>query len=163
MPIYLIVETQGGGHDFVTMAKDRVEFLYQGKRVHNMIAKLCVIVDFHNVGEKIQRIKDRLYLPIRNDLIHILSTLKKSEVVDEILKFPYYPWLDAIDALANAEFELAKVPRQLLVDPMEVLITAYQMFEDKQRGKDITTPAEIEARIRNKIRKGKTRNVFDEM
>ncbi len=138
------------------------EFIFEGKRVPNMLAKLCVIIQFHNVGDKLQRIQDRLYLPIDNDQIHILNNLMKSEIADEILKFPYYPWLDAIDALANAEFELATVERQIHYDPMEALLTAYQLFEDQKTGKGITTPADIEAHLRDKIGRGKGKNVFDD-
>ena len=161
MPIFLIVETQGGGHDFLSMARNRVDFLYEGKRVPNVIARLCTIIEFHNIGEKLQRIRDRLYLPIRNHLIEILSSLQHSEIVDEILKFPYYPKLDAIDALANASFEMDKVATQIQIDPMEILYTAYKEFEDQKYGVHVVTPEDKEKEIRSRLKGRNQRSVMD--
>jgi len=162
MRVIIVVEKQGGGDDFIEMARVRREFLYEGKRVKNEIPILAEIIQLHNVGEKKQRIHDRLYLPIKNELFGIMSNLEYSEVYNEILKYPYYPKLDAIDALANVEFELAKIPLLYSEDPFLEIGKAYDRFENRiEKPWEMLTPDEKVQEILSKTGKGKRRHVFE--
>ena len=103
--IVLVVEKQGGGNDFCTMARNiKYFFRPDGSRVRNRIAEIAIIEEVHNMGEKVPRIKERLLAPIKNEKIKVLRALMNTEVVKEILDFPHGPYLDGIDALANIEF-----------------------------------------------------------
>ncbi len=105
--IIIVVETQGGGNDFITMANNIREFIKEdGSKIQNMIAEISIIVPVHNTGDKEGRIKDRLLAPIINEKIRFLNSLRNSEIVKEILNFPHSAKLDAIDALANSEYIL---------------------------------------------------------
>jgi phage terminase large subunit-like protein len=105
MQCVIIIEQQGGGSDFVSMAKSLREFIKpDGTRVKNKIPEIAVIIEVHNTGEKYSRIKERLYAPIKNGKIKILHAAKSSEVVKEILNYPHSSKVDAIDALANVDF-----------------------------------------------------------
>lgn len=108
--LILIVEKQGGGDDFITLARTRIEFtqIVKGKliRIPNKIPELAIIIEIHNTGEKLQRIEDRLTAPLNNERIHFISTLQGSEGVQQVLNFPNSAYLDAPDCLANAEFVL---------------------------------------------------------
>jgi len=160
--IIIIIEKQGGGDDFIEMCRSRVYFIHDGKQITNKIAIYAEIMDLHNTGEKIQRIKDRLLLPIKNELISMMSTLERSELANEILKFPYYPKLDAIDALANAEYELQKIPVALSEDPFVEIMSVYADFEDNLTHRNIKTPEDKEEEIRRQLRRGKSRVVIDD-
>nr|URC17536.1 MAG: terminase large subunit [Lokiarchaeota virus Skoll Meg22_1214] len=126
MRILLIVETQGGGHDFIEMCLSRRHFYHHHNFVENKLGSLTEIIPLHNTGEKLARIQDRLLAPIKNGVIQFMSTLEHSELVNEILKFPHYPKLDAIDALANAEYELQKIPMIGGEDPFLELINVFR-------------------------------------
>jgi hypothetical protein len=105
MTIIMVVEKQGGGDDFITMAKNLKVFVApDGTIVKNMIPEIVGIEPIHNTGEKLERIKQRLFAPIKNGKCRLLKTKKGCEVEKEILSYPYPAKLDAIDALANAEF-----------------------------------------------------------
>lgn len=161
--IVLIIEKQGGGDDFIEMGRSRRYFLHEGKQIENKIGILCEIIPLHNVGEKKQRIHDRLYLPIKNELIGLMSTLEHSELKNEILKFPYFPKLDGIDALANAEYELQKIPLYMSEDPFLQIVDAYLEFENRNKKPwETLTPQEKEREVRAKIGKGSRRNIFDD-
>jgi phage terminase large subunit-like protein len=124
--ILLIVEKQGGGDDFIEMARNRREFLVARedglKRIKNRIPGIAAIIEVHNTGEKSERIKNRLYLPIINKQIKFMFYLRKSEIVKEILTYPHSGKLDAIDALATAEFEVQKHPLQGGLDDLKEII-----------------------------------------
>jgi phage terminase large subunit-like protein len=129
MRIVLIVEKQGGGSDFITLAKKSSKFINSnGEAVDNKIPELCVIEEIHNTGEKLQRIKDRLGAPLKNERIELMSTLKNSEIATEILDFPHSAKLDAIDGLANSEFIiLEKYPVAMITgDPIKELTLMYK-------------------------------------
>jgi len=160
--IIIIIEKQGGGDDFVEMARVRNYFISQGKLIENKIAIYAEIVPLHNIGEKKQRIHDRLYLPIKNERIGIMSTMEKSEIYIEILRFPYSNFLDGIDGLANMEFELQKIPLFNNRDPFLELGAAYDKQEMYEHNPEIRlTPKEKEEKVKQRLRRGKRRNVFD--
>jgi len=105
--IILIIEKQGGGQDFITLIRNSVGFIRKdGITVKNYIREICAIVEIHNTGEKLQRIRDRIYAPIINKQLRIMSMLIGSAIVNQILSFPNCDKFDAIDAVANAEFVL---------------------------------------------------------
>lgn len=160
--IIIIVEKQGGGDDFVEMCRTRSFFMFQGKLIPNKIAIYCELIELHNIGEKRQRIHDRLYLPIKNDLIGIMSTLEHSEIYVEILRFPYSNFLDGIDALANMEYELQKIPLFHDSDPFLELGKAYTKHELLVTQRDIKTPEEKERDIKRKLRGNRQKSVFDD-
>jgi len=114
MPIVLIIERQGGGDDFITMAKNLPEFaekkLVNGEtqivRHINKIPEIAAIEPVWNSakpGDKLSRIKERLVAPIKNGKLRILRRLRKSEIWNNIMSFPNNPKMDAIDAVANSE------------------------------------------------------------
>ena len=161
--IIIIVETQGGGDDFLEMARSRAYFMYQGKLIPNKIATLCELKGIHNVGEKLQRIHDRLYLPIKNELIGIMSTLEKSEIYIEILRFPHSNFLDGVDGLANMEYELQKIPLFADHDPFLEVGKAYSKKEMYERNPDLRkTSEEKEEEVKKRMRRGKSRLIFDD-
>jgi len=161
--IIIIVEKQGGGDDFLEMARSRSYFMFRGKLIQNKIAIYAELIGIHNVGEKKQRIYDRLYLPIKNELIGIMSTLTSSEIYVEIQRFPYSNFLDGIDGLANMEYELQKIPLLNDQDPFLLIGEAYKKKELYDRNPEIRiTPQEKEKEIRNRLRRGKRRNIFDD-
>lgn len=105
--IVLIVETQGGGSDFVTLIRNSAHFIREdGTIVKNYIRDICFIEELHNKGDKKQRIKDRLGAPLKNLIYKFLTTLEKFPIVNQILSFPNCNKFDAIDGLANVEFIL---------------------------------------------------------
>jgi len=145
------------------MARNRLQFLVESKYVHNKISSYCQFIALHNIGEKKQRIHDRLYLPIKNERIGLMSNLEHKEVWHEILKFPYYPKLDAIDALANVEFELQKIPLMGARDPFLEIGAAFDKFQAlEDRPWERITPEEKLKRTLEKISRGKGRVIFDE-
>lgn len=161
--IITIVEKQGGGDDFLEMVRSRSYFMFQGKLIPNKIAIYCELIGIHNIGEKRQRIHDRLYLPIKNELIGIMSALEKSEIYIEILRFPYSNFLDGVDGLANMEYELQKIPLFDDRDPFLEIGKAYIEKEMYDRNPNLRkTPQEKELEVRNKLRRGKSRNIFDD-
>ena len=145
--VILIVEKQGGGDDFVEMARNRREFLVErdGKliRIKNRIPEVAAIIEIHNVGEKLSRIKNRLYLPIINKMIRFMSYLKLSEIVKELLNFPHSAKLDAVDALATAEFELLKHPLQGGLDDLYEILRIYKIHEEGEKKKESGLPEYI--------------------
>jgi hypothetical protein len=106
--VYLVVEKQGGGDDFISSAKGRnLKFL-----------DYCVLIPVHNVRDKKERIKNYLYSPIKNGNLRFLESLEKSELVKEVLQFPHGLRLDGIDALANAEHQIDV--EEVIPPPMRV-------------------------------------------
>jgi hypothetical protein len=91
--IAVVVEKQGGGDDFMSSAHARkykfASYMY----------------DVHQTRDKIERIKDYLRVPInrgnkKNGLV-FLDSIRNSELMKEVLEFPYPARLDAIDSLAT--------------------------------------------------------------
>lgn len=89
--IYLVVEKQGGGEDFISSAKAR-GFPF---------VDIAIIKLVHSVRDKIERITDYLKAPINNARIKFLYALKNSKLVEQIEQFPHSSKLDGIDALAT--------------------------------------------------------------
>jgi len=90
---HVVVEKQGGGDDFIASAEAR-KFKFAR-----------YIVPFHQTRDKIERIKDYLRLPIKNgdkaNGVRFLDSQRNTELIHEILEFPYPVRLDAIDSLAT--------------------------------------------------------------
>lgn len=158
--IIIIVEKQGGGDDFVEMARSRMYFMDKGQLVPNKLAILTQIIALHNVGDKKQRIYDRLFLTIKNERTAIMSSLRNSEIYLEILRFPYSSYLDGIDALANAEYELQKIPLMADRDPFLQVGDVYKKRSQARHDPERKTPAEKEAEIKKKIRGSRQRSIF---
>jgi hypothetical protein len=105
--IILVIETQGGGQDFITLIRNSVGFVDEkGQLVNNWIREICKIIEVHNTGEKLTRIQDRLLAPINNKIVQLLSMLKDSPLYNQIIGFPNTDKVDAIDCLANMVFVL---------------------------------------------------------
>ncbi len=133
MTLLLIVETQGGGSDFITLVRNSARFIRaDGSFVVNKLRELCYIFELHNSTEKIQRLKDRLGAPLKNLLYKFMSTLKKSPVVNQILSYPNCNKFDAIDALANVEFILLEEFPFEYGDKgrTEAMIDLYRQYEE---------------------------------
>ena len=90
---HVVVEKQGGGDDFIASAESRRFKFARG------------IIPFHQTREKKERIKDYLRLPIKHgnkaNGVRFLDSLRNTELMSEILEFPYPPRLDGIDSLAT--------------------------------------------------------------
>ncbi|MCP4651571.1 MAG: hypothetical protein GY853_16025 [PVC group bacterium] len=165
--IILVVEKQGGGDDFITMATNMREFLLpDGTRVKNSIPELAIIEPIHNTGEKLERIRQRLRAPIVNERVQFMSTLRHSEIAREILNFPHSAKLDAIDALANSEFILLEVyQEQFNYDPIRKLTDMYTLATEGHLEHDeaLTQEWQEEKALRNTLhteREGRRRRVF---
>ena len=90
MKVKVTIETQGGGDDIISSATARKEFTFSGH-----------IDEVRQTRDKIMRIDDYLRVPIKKGKIKFHVSLRHSELVNEILNFPYSNKLDAIDALAT--------------------------------------------------------------
>lgn len=164
--IVLIVETQGGGSDFVTIIRNSAHFIRaDGTLVKNYIREICYIEELHNSGEKKQRIKDRLGAPLKNLIYKFLTTLEKSPIVNQILSFPNCNKFDAIDDLANVEFVLLE---KYFLEPggKNRVERTIQLFKDYEKGilgssleEQETTPMALLSELGKKI-KTKKRTVF---
>lgn len=108
--IIMVIEKQGGGDDMIAMIPLRNEFEKDDKKVKNFIRDYVTVIPVHSVGEKIQRISDRLEAPLKNLRIKFMSYLKNSPIVKQINTFPYCAYFDAIDGLAMGDFEIIKKP-----------------------------------------------------
>lgn len=90
---HVVVEKQGGGDDFISSAESRK---FQFARY---------IAPIQQTKDKIQRIKDYLRLPIKRgdkpNGVRFLDSQRNTELVHEILEFPYPVRLDGIDSLAT--------------------------------------------------------------
>jgi len=98
MRLIIVIETQGGGDDFISSAERR-KFKFAP-----------YIVPVHQTRDKIERIKDYLRVPINTGQIEFLDTLRNSELLSEILEFPYPAKLDAIDSLATGIKQMEQYP-----------------------------------------------------
>lgn len=165
--LILIVETQGGGSDFITLVRNSAQFIKEdGTVVANKIRELCYIYELHNSTEKIQRIKDRLGAPLKNLLYKFLITLEKSPIVNQILSFPNCSKFDAIDSLANVEFVLLE---EFAFTPgdkgrVEQIIDLYKQYEEGTLDAQIepvdSATAALEAMKFKRLGKEKRRTVF---
>ncbi|KKM86415.1 hypothetical protein LCGC14_1279270 [marine sediment metagenome] len=90
---HVVVEKQGGGDDFIASAESR-KFKFAR-----------YIVPFHQTRDKLERIKDYLRLPIKHgnkaNGVRFLDSQRNTELIHEILEFPYPVRLDGIDSLAT--------------------------------------------------------------
>lgn len=160
--LVLIVEKQGGGDDFITMATNMREFILDdGTRVKNMIAELAIIEPVHSTGDKIDRITQRLRAPLANKKIKFMSTLQHSEIVKEILSFPHGAKLDAIDSLSNSEFVLLEIYHEKFnYDPIKELTDMYTLalggtIIDEQQSQEWQEERELRNQIRNQSTGGR--------
>lgn len=103
------VEKQGGGDDFISSAESR------GYKFANYI------VPVHQRRDKLERIRDYLEVSINKGMIKFLDTLCNSELIKEILNFPYSVRLDAIDSLATGVKVLEDYPLGNIGDKLEGL------------------------------------------
>ncbi len=99
--IIIVVERQGGGSDFITSAN---------KRKYKFAGAINPEEGVHQTRDKIERIKDYLRVPINTGQVKFLDTLRNSELMKEILEFPYPAKLDAIDSLATGIKEMERFP-----------------------------------------------------
>lgn len=153
MIIQLIVERQGGGDDFIAMAKSLKEFIkvIDGKevRIPNRIPEICAIELVWNSakdGDKESRIKERLYAPIKNGFLKILRRLRGSEIYNNIMSFPNNPYMDAIDGLANVEHVMLSnpVPSSDYLERMNELYRKHMKAPDLLPWKDAKKMSTIE-------------------
>ncbi|HEC64756.1 hypothetical protein LCGC14_0371290 [marine sediment metagenome] len=90
---HVVIEKQGGGDDFIASAE------------HRRFKFAKYIVPFSQTRDKLERIKDYLRLPIKKgdqaNGVRFLDSQRNTELVHEILEFPYPVRLDAIDSLAT--------------------------------------------------------------
>lgn len=152
--IVLVVEKQGGGDDFITMAKNsRVFIKDDGSVVENKIPEICIISDLHNTGNKQGRIQERLIAPIKNGKLRILKSLRNSQVVKQILNFPHSAYFDGIDAVANTEYIILRDYPFTTMGEGDAIEEITKMLDvhDKQEKRDI---------MKEILGRGK-RNVFD--
>jgi len=132
-----VVETQGGGQDYVTFVYKLPEFTTENKelidkvleskvlreflkhngtydkakgimRLPNKIREWVTTDELHNKGEKIPRIRDRLNVPMKTKSLVCMHYMLNSEVVKELRLFPHCRKLDAPDAMANLMFRLVE-------------------------------------------------------
>lgn len=96
--IQIVIEKQGGGDDFISLAEDGDYDFSEA------------IIPVHNTRDKHQRILDTLEMPIKNGLVRFLQSLENSELVNEIGAFPNPDKIDALDSLANGKIEADKIP-----------------------------------------------------
>jgi len=87
--VIIVVEKQGGGDDFISSAESR------GYKFASHIIPIT------SRREKIERIKDYLEIPIKRAIVKFVNAIRNSELINEILDFPYSVRLDGIDSLAT--------------------------------------------------------------
>lgn len=111
----IVVEKQGGGDDFEASVNLRNDFTWEfenedgsktTKTVHNWIRELAFVYAESSTGNKQKRIKDRVGAPIDNGMIRFMEYMKDSEIVKNILDFPYNKRIDALDAEATGDWTL---------------------------------------------------------
>jgi len=103
MLIKVVIEKQGGGDDLISSASSRKWASWGKKKMR--INWSTHIKDVHQTRDKIMRIDDYLRVPIKKSRIKFLISLRKSELITEIINFPYCDKFDAIDALATGIHE----------------------------------------------------------
>ncbi len=136
--IVIIVETQGGGDDFITMARNLRAFTRPNPKtgeletVPNRIPEIAVIIEVHNTGEKINRIRERCNPGILNGKLRILKSLRGSEIWMEIMYYPNTAYIDAIDGVANAEYII--IERYPSIDGKSMLEDVNKVYDDYEKG-----------------------------
>lgn len=149
--IVIIVEKQGGGDDFVTMARNLRSFTRPNpitgemETVANKIPEIAIIIEVHNMGEKTNRIRERCNPGILNGKLRILKRLVGCEVWNEILDFPNSAYFDAIDGVANVEHLIME--RYPAIEGTSRLEDINKVFDDYEKGvydeKDIDLEEEL--------------------
>ena len=102
----IVVEKQGGGDDFEESVRMRSDFEWEGVKVYNWIRELAFLHPVTSTGDKLKRIRDRVGAPIDNAMIRFMEYLKDSEVVKNILDYPYFRRIDALDALSTGDWTM---------------------------------------------------------
>lgn len=97
--VIIVIEKQGGGDDLYSSAMSR-DFAF-ASHAHLI----------HSTREKLSRIRDYLEVPIRSERVKFLENLRTSELIKEILNFPYSAKLDAIDSLATGIAFMEQLPK----------------------------------------------------
>jgi len=151
MGIVLIIEKQGGGDDFYTMVMTQNYFEDGGELMENRIREYAGIIMIQSAGSKKNRIKDRLYAPITNGRIVFLDSLRKSLLVQSILRYPRCKYFDAIDALAIGDFEIAQMPQLNVKEYVDALNREYTDYAEG-RYKDLDI--EVEYKMPTHLKKG---------
>lgn len=106
MMFVIVVEKQGGGDDFEESVRMRSDFEWEGVKVYNWIREIAFIHPVTSTGDKKKRIRDRVGAPIDNAMIRFMEYLKKSEIVKNILDYPYNNRIDALDALSTGDWTM---------------------------------------------------------
>jgi hypothetical protein len=158
--IMMVVEKQGGGDDFITMALNTKVFTRDdGTLVKNMIPSLVTIIPIHNTGNKLDRIKQRLMNPLKNRTVKFMIYMKHSEIIREILEFPHPAKLDAIDALANSEFVILEEYSEVVIsNPVEQMTHMYRV-SDYETERDLSQEIIAERQLRSKLKAGRQQGV----
>lgn len=126
----IIVEKQGGGDDFEESVKMRSDFEWKGIKIHNWIREVAYVHTVTSTGDKKKRIRDRLGAPIDNEMIQFMAYLKKSEVVNNILDYPYNNKIDALDALSTGDWTLMLTYPVVKTDYVKDIIEIYKQYEE---------------------------------
>jgi len=110
------VEKQGGGDDFCDLVED-AGYSFAGSLIRVSATR-----------NKLVRIEDHLGTPIKKGWVKFIRVLEHSELVKhEILTYPYMNKIDALDSLAMAYFEAAKIPQSKIdADAMAEQIRQHQ-------------------------------------
>jgi hypothetical protein len=151
--LLLVYETQGGGNDFESLVIGTSEYIYEGKMYMNKIREICILHPVHNTDDKQSRIKNRLIAPTTNGLIEFISSLRNCESVSELKNYPNSPFVDSIDALANAEHELYEYPLQSEQSGIKAVKRAYQEGVSKMKQRQDREPNILD------IEQGKKREI----
>jgi hypothetical protein len=96
--VIVVIEKQGGGDSLINYAEETAGFSFRNG-----------LIPVHSTRNKEFKIKDFLETPIKRGYMTFLSTLRNSELISEILTFPYCSKFDAIDALAMGSMEMDKI------------------------------------------------------
>ncbi len=107
--VIVVIEKQGGGDDLYSSAMSR-DFKF-ASHAHLV----------HSTREKLSRIRDYLEVPIRSGRVKFIHNIRTSELIKEILNFPYSAKLDAIDSLATGIAFIEQLPKPRKTADMKAL------------------------------------------
>lgn len=169
----VVVEKQGGGDDFEESVNLRSnfewEFEYENgvkerKVVYNWIREIAHTHAVTSTGDKKKRIKDRVGAPIDNGMIRFMEYLKDSEVVNNVLDFPYNKKIDALDAVATGDWTMMLT--YPVIDGKSYVDNIMNLFKDYEDGtlesplEEKGTPIDAEFLFKFKKDKEKRESVF---
>jgi hypothetical protein len=166
MMFVIVVEKQGGGDDFEESVNMRSDFEWEGKKVYNWIRELAFVHPVTSTGDKMKRIRDRVGAPIDNAMIRFMEYLKNSELVNNILDYPYNNRIDALDALSTGDWTM--MLEHPVVEMGETYIKnieeLYHQYEEGTLNAKIEpeiSPTEATERMKfERLGKRKNRSVF---